>query len=1120
MSLSISPLHDLIAAIQRVLPRSLKSRRLQKASPAAYRRTCRPGCALLACIVCLAVVPVLPLHAQSTTGAVSGTITDSSGASVVGAQVSAVNLDTHESRTASSNESGNYVFPALVPGRYEILCVYTGFASQRQTGVVISVNENAHVSFVLTPGSVGQSVTVSAETAEIDTTNSQLGHIIDRKSIEDLPVNGRSAYGLVLLSPGITNYTGTAATGSYNGVYFSTNGLRSNQNSFYLDGSYNTSIYRNTGNLLPNPDALQEFNVLTSNFDAEFGRQPGAVVNVVTRSGTNAFHGLLYDYLRNNDLNARQEFVSGITSLKQNQFGGNVGGPILRNKAFFFLSYEGLRIATPAIITSSSIVTPTPAQAAGDFSSLPPSKYPKQPNGTVYSCNGKQGVICPNLLDPVAQNILKIVPLADPVTGATPQQITSANSSANQGLARVDVQVSESHKLSASVFIHRGLALTPTAGSNRILNYSGTSQANGQTNLILNDSWIVSPSKLNNLNVSFTLNHTIIGDLFNKYYLSDLGSQIHEGGPLRTQPGISITGYFSAGSSSSSQDNRALQTVAGFDNFMWTHGNHQIKLGGSFAWKKLADTGVFAGSTISTFTGGTTGNALADFLLGKAATFRQNSGTYYRFHGPEPALYAQDSWRMTHRLTLNAGLRWEIFMPMVAQNPLGTFIPYVQSTRFPTAPIGLVFSGDRGIPKGILHTQWRDFAPRVGFAYDVFGSGKTVLRGGFGMFYAGFEAGDNGNLQQQPNALDLTLSKTSNLVNPYGSAPDPFPYVVSTQNPVFQSGASIAAIPPDGNSSTPYMEEYNLNIEQQLAKHWLAQIAYVGNSSRKAYVVRNENAPVYSPGASTTTAGLNSRRPYQPTPNTYTFAGIYELAPIGSGSYNALQVILSRRFEHNFSVLANYTWEKGIDIVSGDPASISNTQLIDDTNPARDRGISSNNIPQIFVASGSYAVPNFHRYGFVGRNILGGWQFNTIVTLQSGSPINITSGKDSNLNGTNNDRPNQVGNPHLSTGRSRQQKIAEYFNTAAFAQVPADTPYGNVSRNSLVGPGYANVDFSAFKNIALWHEHHLQIRGEFYNLFNHVNLGNPTATLTSPKFGVIGSAGSPRIVQVAARYSF
>jgi hypothetical protein len=194
--------------------------------------------------------------------------------------------------------------------------------------------------------------------------------------------------------------------------------------------------------------------------------------------------------------------------------------------------------------------------------------------------------------------------------------------------------------------------------------------------------------------------------------------------------------------------------------------------------------------------------------------------------------------------------------------------------------------------------------------------------------------------------------------------------------------------------------------------------------------------------------------------------------------------------------------------------------LIDDTNPARDRGISSNNIPQLFVASGSYAVPNFHRYGLIGRDLLGGWQFNTIVQLQSGSPINIASGVDSNLNGTNNDRPDQVGNPYLSTGRSRQQKIAEYFNIAAFAQVPAGTPYGNVRRNSLVGPGYVNVDFSAFKNIALWREHHLQIRGEFYNLFNHVNLGNPTATLTSTKFGVIGSAGSPRIVQVAARYSF
>ena len=1063
---------------------------------------------------------MLPAYAQTTTGAASGTITDPSGASVAGAQVVSVNLDTRETHTAATNSSGNYIFPALVPGRYEIVCTFAGFSTQRQTGVVINVNENAHVSFVLTPGSVDQSVTISAATAGIDATESQLGQIIDQKKIEDLPVNGRSAYGLVQLSPGITTYSGTAATGSYNGVLFSTNGLRSNDNSFFLDGSYNTAFFRNSGNLIPNPDALQEFRVLTSNFDAEFGRLAGGVVNIITRSGTNAFHGLAYDYLRNNDLNARQEFVTGTTTLKQNQFGANFGGPILRNKAFAFLSYEGLRIVTPAIITSTSIVTPSAAQAAGDLSSLPVAKYPKMANGTVYSCNGKAGVICPNLLDPVAQNILKLVPLADPVTGLPAQQEASANSHANQGLGRVDVQVSKAHRLSFTAFLQRGFSLSPTGGSNAILDYSGINTTNGQTNLILNDSWIVSPSKLNDINVSLTLNHSVIGNIFNQYYLNQLGSQIHEGGLLQTQPGISITGYFAAGSSSSSQDNKTQQSIAGFDSFLWTHGNHEIKLGGSFVWNRYADTGAYAGSTISTFTGGTTGNALADFLLGEAATFRQNTGTFYRLHGSEPALYAQDSWRATHRLTLNAGLRWEIYGPLAAQNSYATFVPNAHSTRFPTAPVGLVFSGDPGIPDGVLHTQYKDFAPRVGFAYDVYGTGKTILRGGFGLFYTGFQGGDTENLQQQPFAVDLTINKTPNLVNPYGATADPFPYVVSTTNPTFQSGASIAAIPPDGNSRTPYVQEYNLNIEQQLPDHWQTQIAYVGNTSRRAYVVRDENAPVYSPGASTTTAGISARRPYQPTPSTYTFAGIFELDPIGSGSYNALQVTVSRRFERNFSVLVNYTWEKAIDVVSADVASITATQLVDDNTPSRDRGISTVNIPHIFVASASYAVPRLHQLGFVGREVLGGWQFNGIVLLQAGTPINIISGVDSNLNGTNNDRPNEIGNPLLPNTRNRQQKIAEYFNTAAFTQVPAGTPYGNVSRNSLVGPGYANVDFSAFKNIAIWHEHNLQIRGEFFNLFNHVNLGNPTATLSSTKFGMISSAGSPRILQVAARYSF
>jgi hypothetical protein len=1071
-------------------------------------------------LVMLTFAGSTPLRSQTTTGSVSGIVVDQGGAAIPNAQIMVTNADTRETHETVSNSSGNYIFPALVPGRYEVSCTSVGFGAQNRTGLIVGVNQNAHLSFTLSPGTVSQTVTVSADATEIDATESQLGQTVDQRKIEDLPLNGRSAYSLVQLSPGISSYSGPAATGSYNGVLFSTNGLRNNDNSFYLDGSYDTSYFRNSGNLIPNPDALQEFRVLTSNFDAEFGRLPGAVVNVITRSGTNAFHGLLYDYLRNNVLNARQEFVTGVTPLKQNQFGATFGGPLLRNRLFFFTSYEGLRIVTPATIVAGGIVAPTPAQAGGDLSSLPSSKYPKQANGTVYSCNGKAGVICPNLLDPVAQNALKLVPLANPTTGVTPQQNASANSNANQGLARIDAQITKANKLSGTVFMQRGLALTPTAGSNQILDYSGTQQDSHQTNIVVNDSWVVSPTKLNNLNLSSTLNHTVIHNIFDKYYLSDLGSKIQEGAPLRTQPGFSITGYFSMGSTSSSEDDKTQQSLAVFDDFLWTHGNHQLKLGGTFVWLKYADTGVYQGSTISTFTGSTTGNALADFLLGNANSMRQNSGIHYRLHGPAPALYAQDNWRVSRKLTLNAGLRWEIFVPMVAQNNFSTFQPNVQSTRYPTAPIGIVFSGDNGVPNGVFHTQWKDFAPRVGFAYDSFGNGKTILRGGYGLFYAALQGGLNENLQQQPYALDLTISKTPNLTNPYGASPDPFPYIVSTTHPVFQSGASIAAIPPNGDSSTPYIQEFNLNIEQSLGHHWVTQMAYVGNTARKRYFVRDENAPVYAPGASTSTAGLNARRPYQPIPNTYTFAGIYELDPAGNSSYNALQLTLSRRFEHHFSVLANYTWSKTIDMVTGDAASITGSQLTDDNNPARDRGLSTNDLPHSFVGSFSYELVPFRRWGILGRDVLGGWQMNSIVTLQSGSPFNIGSGVDSNLNGTNNDRPNLVGNPYLASGRSRRAKVAQFFNTAAFAQVPAGTPYGNVRRNFLLGPGYANVEFSAFKNIYLWHEHKLQFRGEFFNLFNHVNLGNPNGTFTSAKFGTISSAGAPRILQVALRYSF
>ena len=1056
--------------------------------------------------------------AQTTTGSVFGTVTDQAGNVVANAAVTITDTQTGIARSAQTNSSGNYVFPSLPAGDYSVSTQAAGFSKQTKAGLHVDANQNAQASFSLSVGSESQTITVNAGAPLIETRESQLGETVDQKRIEDLPLNGRDASSLVQLVPGVTSYSAQQPGGNQYGTTFAVNGTRTNEDSFYLDGAFDTSLFITGGNLLPNPDALQEFRLLTNNFDAEFGRFPGGVVNVITRSGSNQFHGLVYDYLRNDALNLKNYFNTTITPLKQNQFGGNFGGPILHDKAFFFGSYEGLRIHTPTIIASGSLVTPTPAEASGDFRSLPRSQWPML-NGVPYSCNGEEGVICSNLLDPVSQNLLKRVPLADPVTGMTPQQSASGNTSANQYLIHIDYQPVQSHEISGMFFQSRATNDNPNQGGNQILSYSGGTSTDNQTNVVLADVWTVSPNKLNTFRPFYTLNHENLTNLYDGPSWSDLGSQIGIGALPLTQPQVAINGYWTMGMGSGGPDNLHQQSFGAEDTFDWSAGNHSLRMGGSFIWNRYAEQGEYLGTGEATFSGFATGNALADFLLGRANTFRQNNGASHSLHQPDGALFGQDDWRITHKLTLDLGLRWEVFSPFTGQKNFGTFVPNVQSQRFPNAPLGLLTAGDPGVPDGIVKTQWTAFSPRVGFAYDVFGNGSTALRGGYGIFYASRAVSLTTNPEQQPFILDNTITDTPNLITPYAPNADPFPYVVDLQNPTFHSGATLSSIPLD--ATAPYVQEFNLTLEQQLGSDWAMRLAYVGSLSRKFYLSRDQNEPIYTPGASTSTDALNSRRPYQPTPSTYVFGAIVENDPAGNASYNALQLTMTKRFSHGVSLLASYVWSKSEDISSVDPSNITLT-LSDQNNIGVDRARSDYDVPQHFVASYLWATPQIHRFGLFGTEVLSNWQLNGITTLSTGTPFTVTSGVDSNLDSVITDRPNQIADPVLPGSRARREKIASYFNTAAFAQLPANAlnPYGNTSRNSIIGPGLINTDFSAFKNFPVLKRSTLQFRGELFNLFNNVNLANPNAVLTSPLYGTISSSANARVIQFALKYSF
>ena len=1062
--------------------------------------------AVLGVLMCMAMFTIAStVHAQTTTGSIYGTVTDPGGATIPNCTVTAQNVATKVSQSTVTNGSGDYTFQTVDPGDYQVSTTSSGFKSQTQTGISVSANQNVHVTFALTLGSTAEKVEVTAGVTMVDTRESQIAETIGQKRLQELPSVNRDVYSLLQTIPGVTNYSADSLIGSAGGTTFSVNGLAVGTAAFYIDGAYNNAFKNagNGGNVVPNPDALQEFRVITSNFDAEFGRTPGAVVNTITRSGTDSFHGEAYDYIRNDVFNAKNYFLDSVTPLKQNQFGGTLGGPMLRNgKAFFFGAYQGTIQHTPANVAGTAIVTPTALERTGDFR-----KSTIVPNVT---CNGVKGVICPSAIDPVAANLLQFVPVYDPVAKRTVQQTANADDTVNQGLGRIDYHGFNNHSIELMFFNQRGTENAPGGGGNQILDYSGEVNTENQLNAVIADTWIISANTVNTLRLFYTDNRFITSNIFPEHTLASLGSQASEGGPIFGPPVFNITGFWQMGPSASGPNDLSQLSYGLIDTVNLNRGQHSMKLGGSYALARFSTDGNKTAGGVFTFTGAATKNPVADFLEGKANKLVQTSTSVHREHSYDPALFFQDDWQIRPRLNINLGLRWEVFPPYPGDGNGGTFRANTQSTVIPSAPLGLLFEGDHGVPAGVFATSFTRFAPRVGFAADVFGHGRTSLRGGFGIFYYDQAEILTGQLTQQPYVLSITTNQTPNLVTPYAPAADPFPFVFNPAKPVFISGGTVLGISPSGGA-IPYVEEYNLTVEQQLNRNFSLHVGYVGNATRKDYLAHDINAPTYTPGASTTTAGINARRPYQPNPKAYTFADIQLNDNVNNGTYNSLQVTLRGRVTSRFTMLASYVWGKSLNFDGPN---------VDGLDISKNFGPSTVDLRQRFVASYTYAFPDLNRFGVFGRQVVDGWHVSGITAFSSGNNFTVTSGVDTNLDGNNNDRVNIVGAPYLPNSQSRTQKIQAFINPSAF-QVPTG-PYGNEQARSLVGPGNINTDLSLFKDFPIGDRMTFRFRAEAFNVFGNVNLGNPRTNLLILNTGVsqITSAAPARILQFAGKLRF
>ena len=1086
--------------------------------------------------------------AQSNLASIGGVITDAQGAVIPQTHVTARDTATGVQTAATSNSSGLYRLQNLAIGAYTVTVEHNGFRRYVRDGITLTTGADLGLDVKLEVGAAEQSVTVTGEAPAIESRTSDISTLIESKSIEGLPLGNRRTLNVIQLS-GAAVFVGYPNSPANVNPNFSLAGGRTQSQMAWIDGGNAQNMRMGAGqiNLDPPVEAVQEVKVLSNNYSAEYGGSAGGVVIETTKSGTNRLHGSAYEFVRNDDFDAPGFFApvangaKVIPKLRYNVFGGTVGGPIRKDRTFFFFDYEGQRLRTGS---TSTLTVPTLLQRTGNFSQtlnaagkLIPVYDPNSTvlvNGSNVRTQFPNNIIPAGSLDPVGLNILKYYPLPN-----QPGNIAGANNYIGNGvsgspadfyMAKIDHNFSDRDRVA--------IRYMRVSGTSSLVSIYPQNGAGDPTNTAENTiqyyygSWnhVVSPNQINDLR--FTYNdrvfHNLSAGLGGKYP-SKLGLQ---GVPDDAFPRIAPAGFAALGAAQQERRQYPIRQQQMVDNYTWNHGRHAIKFG--FEARRSFNQDVLLNSVSGAFTFATTptglpgnsatGSGLASLLVGFPTGFTELQTQPLLRHSWYFSGFAQDDWTVAPGLTLNFGIRWETDTPMVDQNNrMNSFDPS-QINPVSGTPGVVKFLGLNGYPTSPYPTDWNNFGPRFGFAWKVFGSEKTVVRGGYGIFFSHpFDAGvPNANALGFSTSLDIQ-SPDQGITAPYllrnpvpaslsGPAlTDSFGAVQVGQNP------STAVTYFDRSRSTGYSQQFNLGFQRQLAGSLTLEVTALGNNAHKLPVSPLSTNQILP---SVLSAQHSSQRD-RPFPQ-FTNVSIQN-ATLGDSRYLAGLTKLEKRFSHGLNFGVNYTWSKFLGNINDGGASIGNENgpYSNYYNRRADWGPSPNDIRQRVSLNWLYELPfgKGKRWLAGGplQYVAGGWSLGSVATIQTGAPVTVvTQTNNCNCFSAGGQRPVVSTDPTLPSG---QRSAGMWFNTAVFAQ-PAVYSFGNEGVGVIRSAGIVNVDMSLLRNFRITEKLRAELRGEFFNTLNHTNLGNPGLSFGSAAFGVINGSGPARQIELGVRVVF